>query len=153
MTVFARRLQVIEGGNPANTNEPGEARMKIAFATQDLRTVDAHFAGARAFAVYEVGPEQRRFVEAVTFEQTSKQDGVHAEEGEDRITPRVDAIRGCTLLFVQAIGGPAAAKVVNAKIMPMKLSVPEPIETVIDRVQTMLKGTPPPWLRKALLSA
>jgi len=127
--------------------------MKIAFATQDLRTVDAHFAGARAFAVYEVGPDCRRFVEAVTFDRPSKQDGFHEDDGEDRIAPRVDAIRGCALIFVRAIGGPAAAKVVNAKVMPMKLASPEPIEAVIDRVQTMLNGTPPPWLRKIMAPA
>lgn len=127
--------------------------MKIAFATQDLQTVDAHFAGARAFAVYEVGPDTRRFVEAVEFSTTSAEDGVHREDGDDRVGPRVAALEGCALLFVRAIGGPAAAKVVNARVMPLKLPKPEPIETVIDRVQDMLKGTPPPWLRKVLIGA
>lgn len=124
--------------------------MKIAFATQDLGTMDAHFAGARNLAIYDVGPDGFRFLEAVRFDQTSNEDGVHVEEGEDRITPRVDAIEGCALLFVLAIGGPAAAKVVNRKIHPVKLPGPEPIPQILERLQAMLKGTPPPWLRKAI---
>lgn len=123
--------------------------MKIAFATQDLKTLDAHFAGARNFAIYDVSEVEARFVEAVQFNAVSKEDGVHSD-GDDRIASRVEALRGCTLLFVQAIGGPAAAKVVNARIHPIKVAQPEPIPHVLERVQSMLRGTPPPWLRKVL---
>lgn len=124
--------------------------MRIAFATQDLKTVDAHFAGARTFAIFEVGKDGCRFREAVHFGAASNEDGVHAEDGDDRITPRVEALRGCALLFVLAIGGPAAAKVITARIHPIKLPGPEPIAQVLDRVRAMLNGTPPPWLRKVM---
>jgi len=141
--------------------------MKVAFATQDLKTVDAHFAGARNLAIYDISAEDHRFVEAVQFASVSRQDGVHdsgpgtgepgadghgghGEPGDDRVAPRVAAIQGCALLFVAAIGGPAAAQVVKARVHPIKVPQPEPIETLINRVQTMLQGTPPPWLRKVL---
>ena len=124
--------------------------MRIAFATHDLRTMDAHFGGARNFAIYDVTAEGHRFLEAIRFDAPGKEDGVHADTDEDRITPRVDALEGCTLLFVLAIGGPAAAKVVNRRIHPMKLPHPEPIEQVLQRVQRMLNTAPPPWLRKAM---
>ena len=42
------------------------------------------------------------------------------------------------------------AKVVGARIHPVKLSAPEPIEDILRKVQTMMSGNPPPWLRKAL---
>jgi nitrogen fixation protein NifX len=124
--------------------------MKIAVATNDLKTVDAHFAGARNLAVYDVTPDGYRLVEAIRFDNRSNEDGVHADIDEDRITPRVDAVRGCALLFVLAIGGPAAAQVVSRKIHPVKVPRPEPIADVLERVQTMLSGSPPPWLRKAM---
>ncbi len=126
--------------------------MRIAFATQDLKTMDAHFGGARNFAIYAVSADGYRFVEAIRFDGVSAEDGVHADSNDDRITPRVDALEGCALLFVLAIGGPAAAKVVNRRIHPVKLPHPEPIDQVLDRVQTMLKTSPPPWLRKAMAS-
>jgi nitrogen fixation protein NifX len=51
---------------------------------------------------------------------------------------------------VRAIGGPAAARVVHAKVHPVKLPADEPITAVIERVRGMLSSNPPPWLRRAL---
>jgi nitrogen fixation protein NifX len=124
--------------------------MRIAFATHDLRTMDAHFGGARNFAIYSVSTEGYRFEEAIRFDGSSGENGVHADADDDRITPRVDAIEGCALLFVLAIGGPAAAKVVNRRIHPVKLPHPEPIDQVLERVRDMLRTSPPPWLRKVM---
>jgi nitrogen fixation protein NifX len=146
-----RRLRLID----TTRTETGEAgteggHMKVAFATQDLRTLDAHFAGARNLAIYDVTAEGHRFLEAVRFDVSSNEDGVHADANEDRIAPRVEALAGCALLFVLAIGGPAAARVVSRKIHPVKLPRPEPIAQILDRVQAMLNANPPPWLRKVV---
>ena len=40
---------------------------------------------------------------------------------------------------------------VASKIHPVKVAQPEPILDILDKLQTLLKGTPPPWLRKALM--
>ncbi len=145
-----RRLHVVEGA-PAGAPGPatGDKTVKVALATQDMKSVNAHFAGAPTMVVYDVGPETCRLVEAIQFDQRSAEDGVHTDDNDDRITPRLKALEGCTLLFVKAIGGPAAAKVVKQRVHPMK-APDEPIESVLTRVQDMLAGTPPPWLRKAM---
>jgi nitrogen fixation protein NifX len=148
------RLRLVDteaDGAPPPVLEQG-GHMKVAFATQDLHTLDAHFGGARNLAIYDVTPEGYRLLEAVRFAEASNQDGVHAEDGHDRLSARVEALEGCTLLFVLAIGGPAAAKVVSHKVHPVKLPRPEPISAILERVRTMLNGTPPPWLRKAMRS-
>jgi nitrogen fixation protein NifX len=49
------------------------------------------------------------------------------------------------------IGGPAAARLVQRNIHPLKVSEGTPIEGELQRFQTMLKGNPPPWLRKLLI--
>jgi nitrogen fixation protein NifX len=36
------------------------------------------------------------------------------------------------------------------KIHPIKVPQPELIKDILDKLQVVLKGTPPPWLRKAL---
>ena len=149
------KLRLVDN-SPQGALSPAGAQgghMKVAFATQDLHTLDAHFAGARHLAIYDVSPEGHRFLEAVRFDAASNQDGVHAEDGHDRLDTRVGALEGCALLFVLAIGGPAAARVVARKVHPVKLPKPEPISDILDRVQTMLNGTPPPWLRKAMRGA
>ena len=140
----------------AGIDPPAESQgghMKVAFATQDLHNMDAHFGGARNLAIYDVTPEGYRFVEAVRFDEVSNQNGVHAEDGHDRLNARVEALQGCALLFVLAIGGPAAARIVSNKIHPVKLPRPEPINDILERIRAMLNGTPPPWLRKALKGA
>jgi nitrogen fixation protein NifX len=144
-----RRLHLIESG-PEEPKSDLTGALKIAFCTQDLRRVDSHFGSAPSIVIYEVSPKEHRFVEAVQFDTVSAQDGVHVEEGDDRIGAKVDAITGCAMLFSLAIGGVAAARVVNNKVYPLKLPKIEAITDVIGRVQVMMNGTPPPWMRKML---
>ena len=124
--------------------------MRIAVATQDRQRVDAHFASAKTFMFYDVGPEGHTFLEAVQFDNVSKEEGQHQEDGDDRLSAKISALEGSALLFCRAIGGPAAARVVRAKVHPIKLPADEAITEVMERVRTMLKGNPPPWLRKVL---
>jgi len=127
-------------------------RLRVAIATQDGKSMNAHFGSARRFAVYDVTPAEHNLVEVVSFGDTSDESGDHNAEA-DRIGPKVAALAGCNLLFVLAIGAPVAARVVKARIHPIKLSEPEPIEQVIDKVRSMMTSNPPPWLRKALAAS
>src|SRR5512134_1878881 len=120
--------------------------MKIAFATQDQQRVDAHFGWAKHLAVYDVSPEGYRFVHDFGFGDELAEDG-----NEDKLAPKLEAIKDCAIVYVAAIGGSAAARVVASKIHPIKVTAPEPILDILDKLQLVLKGTPPPWLRKALL--
>jgi nitrogen fixation protein NifX len=120
--------------------------MKIAFATQDKQRVDAHFGWAKHIAVYDVTPAGYTYVETFDFGGNLEEDG-----NEDKLAPKIDLIRDCAIVYVAAIGGSAAARVVAAKIHPIKVTQPEPILDLLDKVQEVLQGTPPPWLRKALL--
>lgn len=149
--VTTRRLRLVDPDDPGTRAAPQGGHMRIAIATQDMTTADAHFASAKHLAIYDVSPEGYRFIEAIGFDGGSDQSGQHStDDHDDRIGPRIAALQGCVLLFVRAIGGPAAAKVVARKIHPIKLQKDEAISQVLDRVRTMLAGSPPPWLRKAL---
>lgn len=123
--------------------------MKVAFCTENQIDVDAHFGWARKIAIHEVSAEDSRLVEVVEFA------GDLAEDGrEDKLLPKLDAVRDCAILYVAAIGGSAAAQVIKLGVHPVK--VPhghnaQPIAEIIARLQEVLRGTPPPWLRKALL--
>jgi len=119
--------------------------MKVAFTTQDMQGVDAHFGWAKNIAVYEISPDGHQFVEAIQFDGDLKEDG-----NEDKLAAKIDAIRDCAIVYVAAIGGSAAARVVAAKIHPVKVAEGTPIQELLDRLEQVLKGTPPPWLRKAL---
>lgn len=119
--------------------------MKVAFATQDLETVDAHFGWAKNIAIYDLSPDAYSFVEAVQFAGDLQEDG-----NEDKLLPKIEAIKDCSILYVAAIGGSGAARVVAHNIHPMKVQQPEKIYDLLDKLQAVLRGTPPPWLRKIL---
>lgn len=146
--MLARRLRLIEP-EETMTEAATEKPLVIAIATNDMEHLNAHFGSARKFAVYEVTSTSARFVEALAFDTVTEASGKHVDT-DDRITPKVEAMAGVTLLFVLAIGGPSAAKVVKAGIHPVKVKDPETIAAVIERTQAMLRGTPPPFLRKIL---
>ena len=119
--------------------------MKIAFATQDLKRVDAHFGWARNIAIYDVSPDGHRFLQTVQFDGELNEDG-----DEDKLAPKLEAIAECAILYVAAIGGSGAARVVAKKIHPVKVNQPEEIDDILVRLEAVLKGPPPPWLLKAL---
>lgn len=120
--------------------------MKVAFATQDQQRVDAHFGWAKHLAVYKIDEAGYRFVQDFGFGEDLAEDG-----NEDKLAPKLDAIKDCAIVYVAAIGGSAAARVVATKIHPVKVAQPEAILDILDKLQEVLKGTPPPWLRKALM--
>ncbi len=119
--------------------------MKVAFATQDCKRIDAHFGWARNIAIYDLEPDGFALDRVVAFEGDLKEDG-----DEDKLAPKLEAIRNCSILVVAAIGGSGAARVVAQNIHPMKVAEPEPIEGMLLKLQDVLKGTPPPWLRKVM---
>lgn len=49
-----------------------------------------------------------------------------------------------------AIGGSGAARVVANNIHPMKVNQPEEISDLIGKLEVVLQGNPPPWLRKVM---
>ncbi|WEX79524.1 nitrogen fixation protein NifX (plasmid) [Sinorhizobium numidicum] len=148
-----RRFSLVSDRFQKQMPERQAGALRIAIATQDLKGLNAHFGSARHFAVYDVLPHEWSFVEAIAFDEVSDESGTHRTEGDDRIAPKVAALKGCQLLFCLAIGGPSAAKVISAKIHPIKVPQPESIQHLLSRIQTMLRTAPPPWLRKVVAEA
>jgi nitrogen fixation protein NifX len=148
-----RRLQLVGIEDEPARGPPAPGVVRVAIATRDMKGLNAHFGSAPRFAVYDVTKDGWDFVEAVAFDDNSDESGAHKGEGEDRITPKVATLVGCHLLFCLAIGGPSAAKVVAARIHPIKTPQASPIPEVLERTRAMLAGSPPPWLRKVLASA
>ncbi|AEH90727.1 MULTISPECIES: nitrogen fixation protein NifX [Mesorhizobium] len=127
--------------------------LRVAIATQDVKQLNAHFGSAKRFVIYDMTREEWELVEVIEFDDVSDESGKHHSERDDRITPKIKALKGCHLLFCLAIGGPSAAKLVSAKIHPIKVRHTQSIQEVLVRTQLMLRTCPPPWLRKVLAEA
>ena len=139
--------------------------MRVAFTSSDGRTIDEHFGTARDFWIWEIGPAEAApvgKVSALPSSDDAPRGAPNTERGfaagsdlgsqpeEDRIAARASAIAGCAIVYTVQIGGPAAAKLVARRIHPMKTAACVPIAEVVARLQEVLKGNPPPWLRKAM---
>lgn len=118
--------------------------MKVAFASTDKVHINEHFGRASEFRIWEIGPDSAQFSGVVQVNTTG------ADEA-DRIESRCAELADCALVYVAEIGGPAAARLVAKKIHPIKSKDQAPIAETVTKLQEVLRGSPPPWLRKALL--
>ncbi len=120
-----------------------ENAMKVAFATKDMETINAHFGGAKEFVVYNLGKEGFELSDVVKTD-TSKLNG------DDKTDFKVKALKGVNIMYCESIGGTAAAKVIRAGINPMKVQEPRKIEAVLNELVAMVNGNPPPWVKRIM---
>jgi len=121
---------------------PGSVR--IACASSDGSNVDGHFGSCSQFLIFQVSADEVRLIDS------RSTDIPEDLEVEDKNVFRAELIQDCQVLYIASVGGPAAAKIVKLGIHPMKLSGIEAITDIIDQLQTVIAGTPPPWLAKAM---
>ncbi|BBL72012.1 dinitrogenase iron-molybdenum cofactor biosynthesis protein [Methylogaea oryzae] len=119
---------------------PGSVR--VAVASNVGEEADGHFGSCLRFLVYQVSRDESRLIDL--------RSTVGADQSDDRNAYRANLIKDCQVLYVVSVGGPAAAKVVKAGIYPIKLNQEEPAPQVIAKLQTVLAGSPPPWLAKIM---
>jgi len=142
------RLNQLEEVNAIR--EDAGPRLRIAIASRDGQSLNAHFGSADKFMVYDVTSRSHAFVQAIEMTSVSDESGDHKAESEDKNAKKIAALAGCHIVFVLAIGGPVATKVIHAGIHPIKIAEPEPIDSVLSKVRGFLSTDPPPWLRKVL---
>lgn len=139
-----RRMQVLDTekqGNGGSSEIPG---IKIAFATTDMKTVNQHFGSAKSLAIYEVNPETALIQEVMEFGKLD-QDG-----NEDKLSDKIDALKGCVAVYSQAIGSSAMQKLIQNGIQPIKIHEGASIPALIDALQEEMKAGPSAWLAKAI---
>ena len=117
--------------------------MRIAFTSKTGEMIDQHFGMSTEFHIWEIGPDEASFQEVLKV-------GAHGQDEEDKIAARAHILGGCAIVYTMAIGGPAAAKLVAQKIHPMKTNAEVPVAEIVGKLQEVLRGNPPPWLRKAM---
>jgi nitrogen fixation protein NifX len=120
-----------------------ENAMKVAFATKDMETINAHFGGAKEFVVYNVSKEGFE-LDGVVKTDTSEM------TGDDKTDFKVKTLAGINIMYCESIGGTAAAKVIRAGISPMKVQEPRKIEDVLKELVAMINGNPPPWVKRII---
>jgi len=118
---------------------PGSIR--VACASNLEENIDGHFGSCERFLIYQVSASEVRLVAA--------RPTLEGEQAEDRNVFRANLIADCQVVYVQSIGGPAAAKVVRAGAHPVTIPRSTPAREIMARLQVTLHK-PPPWLAKAM---
>lgn len=152
--------------------------IKIAITSNSLTRVDAAFIIAKQILFYDVGYDTVEFLDSVRFggggdgagagsnkgNGGSSGDGPGKKNGDcwmdaaetgggggDRMTPRIDAVKGCHVIFTKGLSDLAAVKLHENKVFPVKMEAGRDIDEVITLLQNMMNSPRPPlWLRKAL---
>jgi nitrogen fixation protein NifX len=147
---------------------PQTGHLKIALTTNSLTRVDCAFALAKQIVFYDVSRDESQFLDAIRFNGGGavapelkgraknggscwmEDEGETSSAGGDRITPRVDAVKGCHIVFTKGLSDVAAVKLHNIGVFPVKMESGRDIDDCILYLQKMIKGHPPLFLRKAL---
>ncbi len=119
---------------------PGSVR--VACASTDNEQIDGHFGSCPHYLIYQVSCDEIRLID--------KRGAAAADDAEDKNAFRAALVKDCQVLYIQSIGGPAAAKVVRAGLHPMKIPDGGNAIEIIAKLQQILAGSPPPWLAKAI---
>ncbi|MCX9154671.1 dinitrogenase iron-molybdenum cofactor biosynthesis protein [Niveibacterium sp. 24ML] len=123
----------------AEGDMPGSIR--LACASNHGEMLDGHFGSCERFLIYQVSATEARLI--------AVRPTLETEYAEDKNVARAALIADCDVLYVQSIGGPAAAKVIRAQVHPVKLPLPGPARASVARLQTSL-ASPPPWLARVM---
>lgn len=125
-----------------STNSLANA-IKVAFASKDMQTINAHFGGAKEFVVYDISKDGFE-LSGVIKTDTSELNG------DDKTDFKVKALKGINIMYCESIGGTAAAKVIRGGINPMKVQEPRKINEILTELVTMINDNPPPWVKKIM---
>ncbi len=119
--------------------------LRIAFATSDLQTINAHFGWASCFLVYDLSKTGFFKVGKVEFS-----DRINDKEcnPENKHFEKINALQTCHIIYSQSIGGPAAARLTQQKIHPLVVKNSPPITKILNDLKQVLNGALPPWVRR-----
>ena len=115
--------------------------IRVAVASNVGSLLNGHFGSCIRFLVYQLSRDDYRLIDI--------RSTVDADSSDDRNLFRANLIKDCHVLFVQSIGGPAAAKVIRADIYPIKVPDVVDAEEKLREFQQVFDA-PPPWMAKAL---
>lgn len=139
--MLARRLAVV---HDSTFPEEQEQELRVAFGSSDRKSVDQHFGSGTSFVAYAISPNSSRFVEVIEF-PPELQDG-----NEGKLAARIEALRGCNAVYVQAIGASAVGQLRSKGVHAQKAERGTPIALVVSAIQEqMAADQPPAWIASA----
>ncbi|SFT64899.1 nitrogen fixation protein NifX [Kosakonia arachidis] len=143
---WARVKACLKGDLPAHLRVIDHAvrrpQLIVAFCSQDGMAINGHFGQGRLFFIYAFDDQGGWLYDLRRY--------AASPEDKEPNESRAQLLSDCHLLFCEAIGGPAAARLIRHNIHPMKVTPGQTITSQCDAIKTLLNGQLPPWLAKRL---
>jgi nitrogen fixation protein NifX len=116
--------------------------IRVAVASNNQENLDGHFGSCLRFLIYQLSPKEMRLIDI--------RSALAADLSDDKNAFRVGLIRDCPVLYIVSIGGPAAGKVVQSGIYPIKKEAGGSARVILSELQRAIATSPAPWLAKIL---
>ncbi|MEO0352236.1 MAG: dinitrogenase iron-molybdenum cofactor N-terminal domain-containing protein [Cyanobacteria bacterium P01_A01_bin.15] len=116
--------------------------VRIAVASNTAEQLDGHFGSCHRYLIYQLSTDEIRLIDV--------RSALEADLSDSKNEFRVNLIKDCPIVYVVSVGGPAAAKIIQANIYPMKVETGGAIRENLADLQNVLATSPPPWLAKIL---
>jgi nitrogen fixation protein NifX len=138
-----RQLKLLKVDALDKPAEPA-TRIRVAFATSDLKQVDQHFGSAERFVLYDMIPEEHALHEVIEFGSLN-QDG-----NETKLLEKFVALEGCIAVYCLAVGPSAVRQLMSLNVQPIKVPAGTAINSLLKELQKELQEGPEGWLARAL---
>ena len=116
--------------------------IRVGISSNSSALLDGHFGSCLRYLIYQISKDEIRLVDI--------RSALEADFADDKNLFRANLINDCQVVYCVSIGGPAAAKVVRAGAYPLKKIEGGKAEYILQQFQTVMAGSPPPWLAKIL---
>jgi nitrogen fixation protein NifX len=150
---ISHSLDLLHGQQSPFTNtakikyyRPGDMpnSIRVAVASGSGEMVDAGFSDCEKFYIYQLSADEARLI-AIRMAETEQ-----SLKSEQKQFYRAEIIEDCQVLYIDAIGGRAAAKLVNKEVHPIKVPKTVAVGDILEQLQYVLSTSPPPWLAKSM---
>lgn len=121
---------------------PEKGWLRVAFTSNEGQWLDASLSGCRRVLVYWVSADDAALLEM------RREDS--ALVGSNRAERRVELLSDCHILYTLFVGAPAMAALVRQGVHTVKMYQAVPCMNLVQRLQNVMRQTPPPWMRKVL---
>lgn len=127
--------------------------LRIAFASNDTKTVNLHFGGAESLIIYDVEPGRAELVGQMAF---MKADTV-GEAGRagltgtvhDKVLAKLDFVDGCSAVYAASIGTSSIRRLMGLGIQPIIVDTGHDIVDLLNEVSLALVYGGLAWVERA----
>ncbi|MGA2450152.1 MAG: NifB/NifX family molybdenum-iron cluster-binding protein [Polyangiaceae bacterium] len=136
--------------------------IRVAFASDDRRSVNLHFGAAEQFVLYDVAPGVAELVGIGRFVK-ARMKGVNAERDredtpspeleermtEDKVVDKIEFLRSCAGVYAAKIGVSSIKRLMQAHIQPIIVPKGFAIEELLNEVSLALTSGGLAWVERA----